>query len=73
VLYFIYINVLYNNLLYRVIKKMSLYGSWVPGLKQEIALVNLDPRSLTGTFFGNALQILNMVIYLLFANERHEI
>jgi hypothetical protein len=29
--------------------KMSL--SWGPGSKQEIALVDLVPRSLTGTFF----------------------
>jgi hypothetical protein len=27
---------------------------WVPGSKQEIALVNLDPRSVTGTFFVHA-------------------
>jgi hypothetical protein len=33
-------------------KKMSLQGSWGPGSKHEITLVNLVPMSLTGTFFN---------------------
>jgi hypothetical protein len=32
-----------------VFKEMSLISSWGPGLEQEIALMNLVPRSLTGT------------------------
>jgi hypothetical protein len=30
--------------------KMSLYGGWGPGSKEEIALVNMDPRSFRGVF-----------------------